>query len=63
MDTREVDLSECLMAHPQVDAIWSDCELKRYCLMSFRHVRESPVKKGVKAEFPSRSKEPGAIHF
>lgn len=37
VDTRQVNLFECLMAHTQVNPIWSYCKLKSYCLMSFRH--------------------------
>lgn len=37
IDTRQVNLFECLMAHTQVNPIWSYCKLKSYGLMSFRH--------------------------
>lgn len=38
MKSRQVDLLEGLVAQPQVDPVWGNCELESHGLVSFCHL-------------------------
>lgn len=58
MQSRQIDLLEGLVAQPQVDPVRGDRELEGHGLVSFCHLRQSPRRRGRRAECDAASMSP-----